>query len=65
MLVNRQTEELFGYGREELLAKPVEMLVPEHLRDRHPSHRDDYFVEPYVRPMGAGIELSRRTQGWQ
>ncbi len=57
MLVNRQTEELFGYAREEVLAKPVEMLVPERLRDRHPSQRDGYFADPSVRPMGADLEL--------
>lgn len=57
MLVNRQTEELFGYAREELLAKPVDMLVPGPLRDRHASHRGRYFVDPKMRPMGAGLEL--------
>jgi protein-histidine pros-kinase len=57
VLVNRQTEELFGYVREELLAQPVDMLVPERLRERHPSDRDRYFAGPNVRPMGAGLEL--------
>ncbi len=56
-LVNRQTEELFGYVREDLLAKPVEMLVPERLRRRHRSDRDQYFVNSIARPMGAGLEL--------
>jgi PAS domain S-box-containing protein len=57
VLVNRQTEEMFGYVREELLAQPVEMLVPKRLRDRHPSHRHRYSVDPQVRPMGGGREL--------
>jgi protein-histidine pros-kinase len=57
VLVNRQTEELFGYEREELLAKPVEMLVPERVRDRHPSHRHRYLLDPCARPMGGGVEL--------
>ena len=56
-LVNSQTERLFGYRREELLGKGVEMLVPRRFHDRHPRHRDAYFAEPRVRPMGAGLEL--------
>lgn len=36
VLVNRQTEILFGYTREELLGKPVELLVPERAREVHP-----------------------------
>ena len=56
-LVNRQTELLFGYRREELLAQPVEMLVPERFRDRHPGRREGYFADPKVRPAGAGLQL--------
>lgn len=64
VLVNRQTEALFGYGREELLGEPVELLVPEQFRRRHRGHRATYFAEQGVRPMGAGIELfGRRKDG--
>jgi protein-histidine pros-kinase len=57
VLVNSQTEKLFGYTRQELLDQPVELLVPERFRGRHPGHRTSYFGEPRVRPMGAGLEL--------
>jgi PAS domain S-box-containing protein len=57
VLVNSQTERLFGYERDELLGKPVELLVPERVRGKHPGHRMGYFLEPSVRPMGAGLEL--------
>lgn len=57
VLVNAQTETLFGYGREELLNQDIEMLVPERFRARHAGHRAGFFVEPKVRPMGAGLEL--------
>lgn len=57
VLVNAQVQRLFGYRREELLEQEIEMLVPDRLRGRHPEHRTDFFAEPRVRPMGAGLEL--------
>ena len=46
VLVNAQTQKLFGYGREELLGKPVELLVPQRLRGAHPAHRTGFFTKP-------------------
>src|SRR5438046_2033427 len=64
LMVNAQTERLFGFRREELLEQPVEMLVPERFRARHPGHRQGYFADPRVRAMGAGLELyGRRRDG--
>lgn len=56
-LVNAQTEALFGYRREELLGRPVELLVPHRFRPHHTRHRDGYAANRQVRPMGAGLEL--------
>src|SRR5262249_25338443 len=58
LVVNSQTEKLFGYTREELLGNVVEMLIPLRFRARHPEHRTNYFANPHVRAMGAGLELS-------
>ena len=61
-LVNAQTERLFGYRREELVGQPVEMLVPDAVRDIHRGHRAGYVADPQPRPMGAGMELAGRRR---
>lgn len=57
LLVNSQTEKLFGYMRNELLEQSVEILIPERYRGTHGGHRTDYFADPHVRSMGVGLEL--------
>jgi len=57
VLVNSQAERMFGYGREELLGKSVEMLMPERFRGRHPAHRERYAAHSVTRPMGSGLDL--------
>jgi PAS domain S-box-containing protein len=57
LLVNAQTEKLFGYAREEMLGRAVEILVPERFRSRHPDYRNGYFADPRVRSMGAALSL--------
>lgn len=57
VLINSQTEKLFGYNREELLGQPVEVLIPERFHHQHRRHRTSYSQSPRVRPMGAGMDL--------
>lgn len=57
ILVNGQAEALFGYRREELIGKPVEVLLPERYQTGHSTHRRNYFAAPKTRTMGAGLEL--------
>lgn len=55
--VNARTEELFGYRRDELLGRAVEVLIPERFRARHAEHYRSYFAAPRPRRMGSGIQL--------
>jgi diguanylate cyclase (GGDEF)-like protein/PAS domain S-box-containing protein len=63
-IVNSQTEKFFGFRREELIGQPVELLIPERLRDRHLANRRGFFANPHVRSMGEGMDLfGRRKDG--
>jgi PAS domain S-box-containing protein len=57
VLINAQTERLFGYSRQELVGQRVERLVPERFRASHRGHRQSFFTEPRPRGMGIGLEL--------
>ena len=56
-LVNSQTEKLFGYDRVEIVGQSVDMLVPRRFRKKHLKHREGYYGQHRVRPMGIGLEL--------
>jgi PAS domain S-box-containing protein len=63
-LANAETVKLFGYERDELIGRTVEILIPLRYHDRHPEHRAEFFNAPRGRPMGAGLELwGRRKDG--
>ncbi|MEZ4233996.1 MAG: PAS domain S-box protein [Polyangiaceae bacterium] len=56
-LVNRRTEVLFGYKRDELIGQPLEILVPKRFREWHPGLVADFLQDPRARAMGAGRDL--------
>ncbi len=62
VLVNAQTERIFGYSRDELIGRPVELLVPDRFRTDHDRHRTTYAEDPHTRSMGAGLELFGRRK---
>jgi PAS domain S-box-containing protein len=63
-LMNAQTVRLFGYRRDELLSRPIEMLIPPRFRSGHAQLRTTYQSAPTTRGMGSGIILyGRRKDG--
>jgi PAS domain S-box-containing protein len=58
--VKPKTEQLFGYHKDELIGQPVELLLPEKVRERHRTHREIYFISSRTRSMGTGQNLARR-----
>jgi PAS domain S-box-containing protein len=62
VLVNTQTEKMFGYSRSELLGKSIELLMPDRFRDQHPLDRSNFFKNPQARAMGPGLDLFARRK---
>lgn len=56
-LVNSQTEKLFGVDRTEIVGQSIEVLIPKRFRKKHVKHREEYYIEHPVRPMGIGLAL--------
>lgn len=62
VMVNSEIEQQFGYKREELIGRRVDMLVPERLQTQHVRHRASFTQspgadQPETRRMGAGRDL--------
>lgn len=56
-MVNREVERLFGYQREELLGKSVEVLIPHRSRESHHRHREEFAATAGSRRIGACRDL--------
>lgn len=56
-LANAQTDRMFGYRREDLIGREIEMLIPPRFRGGHERHRTGFFADPQRRQMGVGLEL--------
>jgi two-component system, sensor histidine kinase len=64
LYANQRVTDLFGYRREDIVNRSVDLLLPERLRARHVSHRRDFAEDRRTRPMGAGLDLlGRRSDG--
>jgi PAS domain S-box-containing protein len=56
-IVNVAAEQMFGYNRQELLGKPVELLIAPPLREAHAARRADCFAGAQSQPMAPGMDL--------
>ena len=61
-LVNVATNQLFGYEQDELIAQPIEILVPERIRREHEVQRCQFLQQPQARAMGPDRRLSGRRK---
>jgi PAS domain S-box-containing protein len=57
VLLNGQTEKLFGHTRQELVGRGVETLIPERFREQRRNDGMSFFRDPRAQPMGAELEL--------
>ncbi len=61
---NGELLRLFRYSREQLVGQPVEILLPERVRDAHQRLRHSYMRRPNSRRMGSETELlGRKSDG--
>ena len=62
VVVNSEAEHIFGYPRQEMIGKPVEILISARFRRKHVEERLAYMRKPIIRPMGSGLELSAQRK---
>ncbi len=62
VFVNERLEELSRYGSEDLIGRPIELLIPPGVRSFHEEHRHDFQADAGRRPMGAGLDVRLRPR---
>jgi PAS domain S-box-containing protein len=64
VLVNGEIERMFGYQRDELIGRSIDMIVPGHLHAEHVQHRDKFIAKPEIHHMVVGhVPVGRRKDG--
>ena len=64
VLINRRTEEMFGYGATEVVGHSLNLFLPERYFGIHSGHIEEFFRNPHIRSMGRGLDLAgKRSDG--
>ena len=58
VLANPASEKLFSYSKEELIGKPIELLIPARYTQQHHKDLANYNKNPHARSMGIGMDLN-------
>ena len=56
-LINPAAERMFNYDAEQVIGKPIEMLIPQRFHSQHTGERNDFYRHPQNRIMGSGRDL--------
>ena len=54
---NKQAEKDFGYTKNEVLDKQIEILLPPAIKEKHVQYRQEFYQYPSPRAMGHGRDL--------
>lgn len=57
VITNMATEKMFGYSKNELIQKPLSVLVPQNFHKDHNSHFKKYYQNSTQRQMGQNRNL--------
>lgn len=62
VMVNTETEKLFGYAREEMVGHSVDLLVPQDVREAYRRHREECVQATGIDGARVALELSGRCK---
>ena len=62
VLINRRARELFGYEVDEVTGQSLNILLPVRYFNAHTKHIQGFFMDPRIRSMGQGVDLTGKRK---